>query len=233
MHQYLKDKIIYDLKLYGIHIHENKVELLSIFIQELEEWNKKINLVGTDDIERIINELVIDSLLPLKNIPSHGSILDIGSGAGFPAIPLKICCPDLLFHLVEPLDKRVSFLKQVVRSAKLKDIVIIKGRIEDVSSSLITSGYEIVTSRAMAPLAKTIEICGQYVKNEGILICFQGDEAMGLVAMGSKETERHNLQLEEIKPYKLPGLKKHRHIIIFKKVNDILFSRNNNTSFKV
>jgi len=213
----LKDKIICGLKPYGIHIHDNKAELLSVFIQELEEWNKKINLVGTGNIERIINELVIDSLLPLKNMPAHGSVLDIGSGGGFPAIPLKICCPDLLFHLVEPLDKRVSFLKQVVRSAQLKDIVVIKGRIEDISSSLITSGYEIVTSRAMAPLAKTIEICGSYVKNEGILICFQGDDAVNFIETSRKEAEIYGLQLEEIKPYKLPGLKKYRHIIIFKK----------------
>jgi len=218
----LKDKIIYGLKPYGIqHIHENEVELLSVFIQELEEWNKKINLVGTTDTERIINELLIDSLLPLKSIsvPDSGSVLDIGSGGGFPAIPLKICCPDLLFNLVEPLDKRVSFLKQVIRSAKLKNIVIINDRIENVSSSLIASGYEIVTSRAMAPLMKTIEICGQYVKDEGILICFQGDEAMNLIEISHKEIEKHGLQLEEIKPYKLPGLKKHRHIIILKKKN--------------
>jgi len=218
LNQYLKDKIIFSLKSYGIHIRENEAELLSVFIQELEEWNKKINLVGTADTERIINELLIDSLLPLKNISAHGSVLDIGSGGGFPAIPLKICCPDLLFNLVEPLEKRVSFLKQVIRSAKLKDIAIIKGRIEDVSSSLISSGYEIVTSRAMASLAKTIEICGPYVKHDGILICFQGDDAMNLVEISHKEMKKHGLQLEEIKPYKLPGLKKYRHIIVFKKI---------------
>ena len=213
----LKDKIISSIKPYGIQIDENKAELLSVFIQELEEWNKKINLVGTADTERIINELVIDSLLPLKNIPGHGSVLDIGSGGGFPAIPLKICCPDLLFSLVEPSDKRVSFLKQVIRSAKLKNIVIIKDRIEDVSSSLIASGYEIVTSRAMSPLPKTIEICGRHVKDNGMLICFQGDDAMNLIEISHKEAKKHRLQLEDITPYKLPGLKKYRHIIIFRK----------------
>ena len=222
MNQDLKDKITYSLEPYGINIQKNKIELLSIFIQELEEWNKKINLVGTTDIDRIINELIIDSLLPLKNMPTHGAVLDIGSGGGFPAIPLKICCDELFFNLVEPLDKRVSFLKQVIRSARLKDIVIIKGRIEEVSSNLILSGYEVVTSRAMAPLAKTIEICGHYVKNGGILICFQGEDAINLIETSRIEAEKNKLQLEEIKPYKLHGLKKYRNLIIFKKINDTI-----------
>ncbi len=90
------------LNRFGIELSWDQTHKVGIFLDELEEWSKKFNLTGLSSRQSIINELLIDSMMPAPFIPDKGNLLDIGSGAGFPAIPIKICKPGLQCQLMEP-----------------------------------------------------------------------------------------------------------------------------------
>ena len=137
----------------GIALSPSRIDLFGLYLSELFEWNKRINLAGLSSRKRIIKELLLDSIIPLSFLPEEGRFLDIGSGAGFPAIPIKICRPRIKAHLLEPNSKKVSFLKQIVRLTKLCEIEIIRGRIERDGNLLHPDGYHIISSRALGAFA--------------------------------------------------------------------------------
>ncbi len=115
---------------YGISLTEHQLSLFQIYLDELWDWNHRINLTGLSTRERIIIELFLDSLIPAPFLPENGRMFDVGSGAGLPGVPLKIFRPHLEVHLLEANSKRVSFLKQVIRLLSLRKIEVMKGRIE-------------------------------------------------------------------------------------------------------
>ena len=142
-----------------IDLSPGQKDLLSIFINELTAWNKHMNLTGLSSSRRIMDELVADSLMPLPYLPDTGICLDVGSGAGFPAIPLKICKPAMKFFLMEPNLKKGRFLRQIIRLCGLKQIEVIRERIEMLSQPLPFEWCHIITSRAMAPLPRLVKLC--------------------------------------------------------------------------
>ena len=146
-------KILYDNSAqFGINPSEGQIDALCLFIDLLIEWNSKINLVGTNDRIRIINELLLDSMIPIPYLPEKGNMVDMGSGAGFPAMIIKILKPDLEVQLVESNGKKVSFLKYAIHSLRLRGITAINKRIEMLVKDLKLWGCDIVTSRAMTSL---------------------------------------------------------------------------------
>jgi 16S rRNA (guanine527-N7)-methyltransferase len=202
---------------FGTTLSTSQLDLFSIYLNELWEWNKKINLTGLSSRLRVLEELFLDSIIPAPLLPDKGYLLDVGSGAGFPAIPLKICKPRLAAHLLEPNFKKVSFLKQVIRITKLDDIEVIRGRIDKDKIFLRTQGYDIITSRALADLTRTLNWCAPHLKNGGIILSFQGSQADKELERGSEVIEAHGLILHKTSSYRLPGKDFDRHLLVFKK----------------
>jgi 16S rRNA (guanine527-N7)-methyltransferase len=176
-----------------------------------------MNLTGMTSRERIINELFLDSLIPTPDIPKKGKMLDIGSGAGFPSIPIKIYHSSLDAHLVEVNSKKVSFLKQIIRLLKLRDIEVIRERIEDCENILKQQGYNLITSRAFTSLDKTISCCSRYLASNGILICFLGNRAKENLPNHKEKMKEHSLTISKILPYTLPGKTAMRYDVFLKK----------------
>jgi 16S rRNA (guanine527-N7)-methyltransferase len=202
---------------YGATLTTPQIDLINIYLHELWEWNKKINLTGLTSRERIIKELLVDSLIPSPYMPEEGNLLDIGSGAGFPAIPLKISKPRLKIHLMEITSKKVSFLKQVVRITHLDDIDIIRGRIEKDGALLRSEGYDIITARALADLPQTLAWCAPHLKSGGLIFRFHGSRFEKALKEGAEVIRSHQLVLSKTVPYRLPGKDSMRHLLIFRR----------------
>ena len=203
---------------FGIHLSDHQINLLSIYLDELWDWNKKTNLTGLSSRRNIIRELMLDSLIPSAFLPTQGRFLDVGSGAGFPGIPLMICNPALTAHFLEPNSKKTSFLKQVLRLTDLHQVVVFRGRIEKSKDLLHPQGYHAITARALAPLPKILKWCAPHLLPSGLIINFQGDQYSKALEESSKVMKHHNLVLTRTIPYALPKKRLQRNILLLKKV---------------
>ena len=204
----------------GVKLSSKQLESIGIFLRELMSWNKRMNLTGPLSEERIIEELIADSVMPSPFLPDEGSVLDVGSGAGFPALPLKICKPELQFFLLEPRSKRVSFLKHVIRCAELKKIQVLKGRIEEVASDFPFEKFDIVTSRAVTSLSRVVEWCTPYLREGGLLVTFQGHQFKDIVKGSRTLLGKNRLIIHQSMPYKLSVKNQKRNLLILKKKSD-------------
>ncbi|MGI0440207.1 16S rRNA (guanine(527)-N(7))-methyltransferase RsmG [Helicobacter himalayensis] len=156
---------------------KNKITLDSVQIARLEtfavlllHWNKTHNLSGARTMERM-HENIVDSLYPLCFLQSFESVLDIGSGGGFPAIPLSIARQNATFTLLEPRAKRFSFLQNVICELGLKNVNVYKARLETLASPL---QVDLITSRAVMPASKLIKISRAFLRENGYFLLFKG-----------------------------------------------------------
>jgi len=200
-----------------IDLSPGQKDLLSIFIKELTAWNKHMNLTGLSSTRRIMDELVADSLMPLPNLPDTGICLDVGSGAGFPAIPLKICRPAMKFFLMEPNLKKGRFLRQIIRLCGLKQIEVIRERIEMLSQPLPFEWCHIITSRAMAPLPRLVKLCAPYLAPGGLMVAFLGNRFEDILAECKPLLKEKGLFVHDSKPYILKGKELKRNLLVLKK----------------
>ncbi|MFH1242938.1 MAG: 16S rRNA (guanine(527)-N(7))-methyltransferase RsmG [Pseudomonadota bacterium] len=201
----------------GILLSPVQLHLIGIYLDELWQWNEKVNLTGLSSRERIISELLVDSLLPSPFLPQEGRLLDVGSGAGFPGIPLKIHRPGLEVHLMEANSRKASFLKHVIRITKLPEIEVIRGRIERDSRYLHPHGYHVVTARALSPLPQCISWCAPLLCPEGLMVSFQGSRFEEAIKDSSAVIKAHGLLLYKSIAYNLHGKDTGRHLLIFKR----------------
>ncbi len=200
-----------------IDLTPQQKERLGLYITELNAWNKRMNLTGLSSTRRILDELVADSLMPLSYLPDAGTCLDVGSGAGFPAIPMKICRPAMKFFLMEPNSKKGSFLKQIIRICELKRIEVISERVESPSQPLPFEKCDFITSRAMAPLPELVKRCTPHLAPGGLMIAFLGRRFEDTLVECEPLLKEMNLLVFESKSYVLTGRKSKRNLLILKK----------------
>ncbi len=161
----------------GLTFDREKYEKFMVYKDLLKEWNKNINLTAIIDDEEIITKHFIDSIKamefqPLKNAKS---IIDVGTGAGFPGIPLKIVSSDIELTLLDSLNKRINFLKEVGKVLELKNVEYIHSRAEDGGNDVnLRENFDIAVSRAVANLTLLSELCLPYVKVGGYFIALKG-----------------------------------------------------------
>lgn len=201
----------------GVELSWDQAYKLGIFLDELEEWSKKLNLTGLTSRQSIIDELLIDSIMPAPFMPDQGNLLDIGSGAGFPAIPIKICKPRLRCQLMEPKSKKVSFLKQIIRIGKLEKIDVIKGHIEEGAGLLHPKGYDIITSRALAPLPQFLTWSAPHLTPGGLIVAFLGKRSEEALRQSADIMRKHNLFPFKSITYSLTGKSSERNLLILKR----------------
>jgi 16S rRNA (guanine527-N7)-methyltransferase len=168
---------------------------------------------------RIIDELILDSIIPVPYIPTEGNIIDIGSGAGFPAILIKIAKPDLKIRLIEANGKKVSFLRYVIHLLKLKNIEPFNKRIETLSDEIREWGCDIVTSRAMTGLSDVIRLSCPFLKKGGFLVGFLGKNREEELDNARILMDQYNLQMHNTINYTLPGKDTERTIVVLQKLS--------------
>jgi 16S rRNA (guanine527-N7)-methyltransferase len=163
----------------GIEINERQQEQFAIYFRELVEWNEKINLTAITERDQVYIKHFYDSLSLAFYMDMNAvqKLADIGSGAGFPSIPLKIIFPHLHITIVDSLNKRITFLKQLSMKLGLENVNCMHGRAEDIARLAgHRDCYDVVTARAVARLTVLNEFCLPFVKNGGTFIAMKGSE---------------------------------------------------------
>ncbi len=203
----------------GVHLDDRQVSQFVTYREEILLWNKRINLISERSSLDIPVKHFIDSLTVLPFIPGPtGRILDIGSGGGFPALPLKIAAPRLEIHLVESTRKKASFLKQCVRSLGLDNVTIIAARIEDLATSACYgNAFDAVTSRAAFKLPALIPAAAPFLRPGGLLIAMKGADASAEVSEAATIQQKAGLAFLSQHELKLPLTGDLRTILLYRK----------------
>lgn len=178
-------KNFYDVvKQMGIELSEKQLQQYEIYAKMLVEWNEKMNLTAITDIDQIYERHFLDSILPAFETTLQGSICDVGAGAGFPSIPLKILLPELKVTIVETLGKRITFLKALCEALDI-EVELVNARSEEYALQKRES-FDYVTARAVANLSMLAELCIPLVKVDGIFLALKGSAALEELEKGQK-----------------------------------------------
>ncbi len=159
----------------GLVLTKEQINQYLSYAALLKEWNEKMNLTAIVELEDVLDKHFYDSLIPAFSTELKGSLCDVGSGAGFPSIPMKIAFPDLEVTIVEPLGKRIQFLNEVITTLDLKGIQCVNERAEDYVK-LYRESFDIVTARAVANLPMLSELCIPLIKVGGIFLAMKGPQ---------------------------------------------------------
>ena len=207
----------------GIPLDGQARERLATYCTELLRWSARINLVAKAPLREIWETHFLDSLSLLRVLPPLGStqqsLLDIGTGAGFPGLALKAARPELPVILVEPRQKRVSFLRHVIRTLGLKDIEVLCGRLEKNSGEVDgrTLAVPIITSRAFTNIGEFLLHTAAVNPTGGQVICMKGPRAEEEIATWRLAQPESPYRLQEIVELTLPFSGKIRNLVIFRK----------------
>ena len=185
----------------NIRLTDRMCEQLDLYARYLKEYNEKVNLTAITDYEEVLDKHFYDSLL-LYDRKLEGMLVDVGTGAGFPGVVLKIVIPDLKVILLEPIGKRCVFLNFLIEKLGLKDIEVVQERGEDHSLNH-REAYDYVTARAVSNLNSLIEVCGTMVKKEGYFICLRGKDGLEELKTASKAIAKMGFLIESTKEEKL------------------------------
>ena len=172
-----RDLLITGARELGIELSVQQVNSLFIYLAELKKWNRKINLTAIRDERDTIVKHVLDSLSYIKGFdPAAGQmLLDMGSGAGFPAFPIKVARPEISVTLVESVKKKASFLRHIIRTLELAGAEVIDKRIEELQAPSLTS-FDVVTARAFATMDKALSAGIPFLKAGGLMVLSRGPE---------------------------------------------------------
>ena len=212
------EKISNQSKELGVNITNMQAEKFYLYTNMLLEWNEKINLTAITEQNEIIQKHFIDSLTINKYIDEEASIIDVGTGAGFPGIPIKIVRDDIRVTLLDALNKRINFLNEVIEQNKLTNIDTIHARAEEAGKNKdFREKFDISTSRAVAPLNVLVEYLLPLVKIGGKCICMKGSNAKEEVENSKKAISLLGGKIEKIEELELPKSDIKRTVIVIRK----------------
>ena len=198
----------------GISLSLEQINTMFIYLAELNKWSQKINLTAIKDERDIVVKHVLDSLSYLHGFTATPGLrlLDMGSGAGFPALPIKIACPEISITMVDSVKKKASFLRHIIRTLKLKETTVIDTRTEELSVHLLST-FDIVTARAFAAMKSAIAEGTPLLKPGGFMVLSRGPEE----TINKQDLVRAGVSLECRVDLILPYSNYKRTIWVFKK----------------
>ena len=187
--------IIDGAKAFQIRVDKQMVRQFSLHARDLLKWNQKINLTTITDPGEIALKHFLDSIVPTRWIPLSATLLDIGSGGGFPGIPLKVLIPSLAVTLIDGSRKKISFLKHSIRTLQLENIDARQVRAEELTKDAhVASRFDVIISRALSSLAEFVRLALTLLADRGIIIALKGEMDQQKVA------ELRSTVLEKILP---------------------------------
>lgn len=204
----------------NIKLTDLQLENFYTYMNLLLEWNEKINLTAITVPEEIIKKHFIDSLTIKKYIKDKSYIIDVGTGAGFPGIPLNIVLNTSKIVLLDALNKRLDFLNEVIKKTNLKNIETMHFRAEEAGKNKeYREKFDVATSRAVAPLNVLVEYLLPFVKTGGKCICMKGSNIEEELENSKNAISILGGKIENIENFTLPGTDMIRNIIVISKVN--------------
>lgn len=207
----------------GIQLTDKQIGQFARYCELLQEWNQKINLTAIDDREGIYLKHFWDSLTLTDgtHFSQVHTICDVGSGAGFPSLPLKIVFPHLKVTIIDSLNKRIRFLDLLVKELELENVSLLHGRAEDFGQQdAYRASFDLVTARAVARLTILAEYCLPLVKKEGLFIAMKGERGQEELDEAMHAIQILGGQLQDNRDFSLPEDGGERYLTIIKKVKN-------------
>ncbi len=203
----------------NINMENDELEKFFSYMNLLIDWNEKINLTAITEPEDIIKKHFVDSLEINKYIMEKSNVIDVGTGAGFPGLPLKIVRKDINITLLDSLNKRINFLNEVISFTDLNNIKTVHFRAEDAGKNTqFREKFDVVTSRAVAPLNILAEYMLPFAKVNGCCICMKGSNIDEEVKTSVKAINELGGKIENLEEFELPDSDIKRSIVIIRKI---------------
>lgn len=216
-----KKELINQCKELKIEIDEKRQEQFYTYMELLVKWNENINLTAITEPKEVLQKHFIDSLTILQYIGEKDSVIDVGTGAGFPGIPVKISKERTKVTLLDALNKRLNFLNEVINNLRLSNIETIHSRAEESGrNKALREKFDIATSRAVAPLNVLVEYLLPLVKISGKCICMKGSNVEEEINNSKKAIEILGGKIEKVEEFNLPNSDIKRTIIVIEKVSE-------------
>ena len=203
-------------KKYNINLNNFQIAQFENYFSMLIETNKVMNLTAITEEDDVVVKHFLDSALPEKFFPQNATVIDIGSGAGFPALPLKIVRPDLKITMVDSLNKRIGFLNDVIEKLNIEGANAVHSRAEDFAKNN-REKFDIAVARAVAPLNTLVEYLLPFVKVGGVCIIYKSSKLAEELENSQKAIEILGAKIEMIEKYYIVEKELEREILILKK----------------
>ncbi len=206
----------------GIELSNLQLEQFESYYRLLVQWNEVMNLTGITEHAAVYEKHFYDSITASFHADMNkiNSLADIGSGAGFPSIPLKICFPHLKIVIVDSLNKRIQFLNEVVKELGLDNVACLHGRAEDLArKEEYRDQFDMVTARAVAKLNVLNEFCLPFTKKNGIFIAMKGTQLLEEMKEAKKSLTELKGKVVSNHQLKLPIEQSDRHLVIIQKTD--------------
>lgn len=207
----------------NIILDDSQLDQFRIYYEMLTERNKVMNLTAITEYEAVIDKHFIDSILigTVMELKRNFSVIDVGSGAGFPGIPLKIAYPNLSITLLDSLNKRVNFLNEVIDALHLTDITAVHARAEDgARNPAYREQYDLCVSRAVANLSTLSEYCLPFVKKSGYFVSYKSAQIQEELGQAKRAVAVLGGSIQEVKPVTLPEADITRQFVFIRKVGN-------------
>ena len=196
---------------------EGKAQQLERYMEGVLAWNEKVNLTAITDREEFVQKHLIDSLLCAETLgfTEASSICDVGTGGGFPGVPLAVCYPEKAFVLMDSLGKRVRIVQQLCDELRVSNVTAVHGRAEDLArQEAYRDGFDLCVSRAVANMRVLCEYCMPFVRSDGFFIAYKGPDCESEINDATNAIKALGGDLQEIRP--LPHLD--HSLVVVKKV---------------
>ncbi|MDS9995469.1 16S rRNA (guanine(527)-N(7))-methyltransferase RsmG [Bacillus atrophaeus] len=204
----------------GISLSSRQLEQFELYYEILVEWNEKINLTSITEKKEVYLKHFYDSITAAfyVDFKQVNTICDVGAGAGFPSLPIKICFPHLQVSIVDSLNKRITFLEKLAEALQLENTSFYHDRAETFGQRQdLRESYDIVTARAVARLSVLSELCLPLVKKNGLFVALKAASAEEELKAGKKAITTLGGELEQVHSFKLPLEESDRNIIVMRK----------------
>ncbi|MBZ9689766.1 16S rRNA (guanine(527)-N(7))-methyltransferase RsmG [Clostridium estertheticum] len=205
----------------GLTFNEKKYEQFMKYKDLIKEWNEKVNLTAIKEDEEIVKKHFIDSIKVFKfqELKNAKNIIDIGTGGGFPGIPMKIIKPEINIVLLDSLNKRINFLNEVIKELQLENIKAIHGRAEDFAQEKqYREKFDVAVSRAVANLTVLSEFCIPYVKVGGYFVAMKGPAVEEEIKSSKNAIRMLGGRIEHIEKVQIEGSDLNHNLVIISKI---------------
>ena len=223
LEKYDTSQFIQDLKELGVSLTDRQIEQFLIYYELLTEWNSFMNLTAITEYEDVLKKHFVDSvsLIQAVDVRKELTLIDVGTGAGFPGLALKIAYPELKVTLLDSLQKRIQFLDAVIEKLGLEGIETIHGRAEDFAKpQKLRESFDLCVSRAVANLSTLSEYCLPFVKVGGYFIPYKSEKIAQEKEEAKKALELLGGKFERQVEFMLPSSDIYRNLFVIKKVKE-------------